>query len=656
MNRYQFVKLIIFLSIFAFLNWKCTKKNTINKTNNVALKYNATLPPFHFLSDELWSVSSPDSMYEMHFELELNPSPINVQILGAFDWNEQAGTFITRGNFTAFNKNLEKVFVDESTFGNRILAYRNEPLAINANEKTLNIVDLKAKKVLRRYPIKGSLRNVQQLLNDQILANVIKDKKSIYQYFFEGSKLVKIDSIEVEYALTKFSFSPDLKYFVYEKYRDLVLKNLANGIEKSISIGNDFGEPIFSDDGQRIIIKEFTYSSLKSGKVTIMSFPEMEKIWEAPFKDPRVVSLTDSLMIVGDQIGKLVVVNINNGKVVFQQKTKKIYGAGIALPDIIAYSEKSGNKINFYTKNIRENKIIKKVSSNSKTIKPMVVSNDSKLFYFFYDKKIYGLDLTSKEYHQVPSPTIIRNLGDSKINSNDSILAFKVSGSWNTHIELLDISSGKKDRIAINETKWFFGKNPNELIIYNQDSTNIYNIKTKKWSPALAKTLHPRFSSIRQPLVWKDHFDKDKIIYQASSENSGQLHIAHFNQKTFESKDSVIHFKNQKDRKDLIGVDRNGDYYLIKKRGIAYRYERGSLNMVDSIPGNFYRYSSMLESTRERDVFHSDQNGRSVLFSPTEPFRYQFLNVHDYIWLTPDLEYVIQTRGDKIRVYRWRKE
>ena len=182
----------------------------------------------------------------------------------------------------------------------------------------------------------------------------------------------------------------------------------------------------------------------------------------------------------------------------------------------------------------------------------------------------------------------------------------------------------------------------------------IYDTKTAKPITSKKEAIDPDFSAVHQTRVWDNPLQARELIFQSgrSHYNSHQNRIIHLNSDTYQRIDTITGLDQL--RGNLLGVDRHGNYYLSDRHHRAYQYDRVSMEVVDTLAGDYYTFYSRVHATSERDVMVSKQGDRVIVYSPSAPDRYQFLPFHEFVWVGKDLNYLIQTVADQIRIYRWR--
>ncbi len=637
----------LFVLIIAFCSLQCAKKNLSINKDVLPKVNNSGLADFHFLRNDSLTDSSVDSLYEFSHELNLDPEGFNLSTKGNFEWSEAAQVFVTKGTFIVFNNKLEEVFTDESRFSKHLKCFRNMPLAISVNEHSYHFINLNTKKTVRKYHLKGYCSNLQLFKNDQVIVSSIdeRNKSLLYQYFFEGTELMKIDSIKIGRGVGYHSYSPDMRFLCYEKSGKLVVKNLELETEKVI--GNNFfnAKPFFSDDGKRIIIKK---SPTRQGdsNVSILSFPELTEISELSFYQSTTLSIQGILLIVGDEKGKIEVVDLETGNSVYQSKDEgSLFGVGINASNEIVYAVKAGKETLFKVKNISTNKIIKTKKSQSGFIRPLLISNDSKLFYFKLNDDLYEFDIQK---------SVVKQLAFSKfggfyrirISPDGATLGFLSNSVPKGHrMVLLDLVTNKINEIPLpSNAEFLFGSNPDEIVIYSaKDATKVYNTQYESWDTTFKKSIFPYFEYRIDPL------NKAQIIFQ--SHGGASTKITHFNTKTYDSNSFVI---NEKKGSQFIGVDRNSDYYILDANGNIQCYNQKEKKLYKSINANLNPYSSTLYSTSSEEVFYAKKEQKHTIFSPVSPQRFQFFEGASFINISQNLECLIQVQGKKIKVFHKR--
>ena len=313
-------------------------------------------------------------------------------------------------------------------------------------------------------------------------------------------------------------------------------------------------------------------------------------------------------------------------------------------------SEKKGVTKNYYSIAIKEDKILSQSSSNADFIVPKTIANNSELFFFFFNDQLYELNLATLQHR--PLPVLAKQFYEARINADDSKIAFK---NYDVRkIGLLDLSTYEVEYVHTSGVTFFFGSQPDELIVCSPDSSAVYNITSKTWTQSIETILDPQFLSVQQMMAWKNHRQEDELVFQTGNSWRNNNRVTHLNTRTFKVNETVPTIEQLSG--NLIGLDRYANYYLIHPNRKLYRHDRSSLAVTDSIPGEFYRFYANVHATPERDALTVQQEDRFFVLSPNEPQRYQFLRYHDFIWVSPDLKYLIQTRADKIRIYRWRKD
>lgn len=606
--------------------------------------------PFFYIEDEGWRKSSTDSLYDLYEEIDLSPNGFSMSSLGEFAWSEPAQVFVAKGDLTVFDQELRERFTNETVVVDQVICDAKAPIATISNGFSIIIVNLETQRLLKRYPLKGACLNLQRIANDQVLALVEGQGQTRYRYFFKGNDLLRIDSFAIDDRQRRPAFSPDLNYLASAENQSLVVENLGADSVRRIPIDNDFTTPLFSADGRRIILMEMAYHRTRTGKVRVFDFPALNSIYEGVFSGHRLVSLNNKRLVVGDELGKVEVVDIESGEVLYETRKGEIYGGGISSSNRLVISEKKGAAKNYFSIDINEGKILSQSSSNADFIVPKAIANNSEFFFFYFNDQVHELNLTTLQHR--PLPVYIKQFYEARINADDSKIAFK---NYDLRkIGLLDLSTYEVEYFHTSGVTYFFGSQPDELIVCTPDSSAVYNTTSKTWTRLKETIRDPQFLTVQQMMAWKNHMQEDELVFQTGNSWRNNNSVTHLNTRTFKINETVPNIDQLSG--NLIGLDRKANYYLIHSNRKLYRYDRTSLALTDSIPGEFYRFYASVHSTPERDALTVQQKDRFFVLSPTTPDRYQFLKNHDFIWVSPNLKYLVQTKADKIRVYRWRKD
>lgn len=642
---------ILFFCLIAILFNACrAKKATTRIDQKGPSMAEVDPPPFFFLENQTWRQSSRDSLYEFYGEIDLSPSGFSLNSLGEFVWSEPAQVFVAEGDLTVFDVELREKFTNETIAVDQLVCDSKEPIATISNGFSIIIVNLETEEVLKRYPLSGPCMHLQQLENDQVLALVEGDEENCLRYFFKSGELAKIDSFPIKESRRWLSFSPDLSHAAYLEGRDLVVENLGENSTRKIPMGNDFTTPLFSGDGRRIILTQLAYHRTQKGKILVFDFPSFNPIYVGEFSGHRVVSLQNDRLVIGDELGQIEVVDIGSGEIIYQADRSEIFDLGISTDDRLLFSEKDGFSINYRSVAIESGETMSQSSSNADFIVPKVIANNSKDFYFHFNDRVHVLDLATMKIKQIPAD--VRQFYEARINADDSKIAFK---NYDVRkIGLLDLTTYEVEYFHTADVTYFFGSRPEELVVCTADSSAVFNISTKTWSQSIERINDPQFLTVQQMMAWKQNGREEELVFQIGHSWRNDNAVMHLNTRTFEINERVpdIHELSG----NLIGLDSDNNYYLIQANKKLYKYDQASLAKIDSIPGEFYRFYAQVHSTPKREALTFQFRDRYLVFSPNEQDRYQFLKNHDFIWVSPNLEYLVQTRADKIRVYRWIKD
>ncbi|MBX2871032.1 MAG: hypothetical protein KTR30_03005 [Saprospiraceae bacterium] len=606
------------------------------------------LPSYFYIKDISWRQSSADSLYEFFGEIDLSPQGLSNSVLGEFFWSGPAEVFVSRGDLTVFGADLKERFTNETVVADIVICDRKLPIAFVSGGYSIALVNLKTGEVLNRYDLKGDLITLQRIANDEVLALVEGGAEMQYRYFFNNQGFIRLDSISTPRSRQPNVFSPDLKYQTYLDFTDLLIEEVGTLGKRRIPIGKEYATPIFGLEGKRIVLFQFAYNSTMKGKVQVFSFPDFQAIYEETFLGSKVISTYENRLVIGDQQGRVEVVDMMSGAIVYQAKRGRIRAAGLS-EDHLVLAERIGTEMRYSTIDIKENHVLYEASSNQDFIVPRLIANNSKDFYFYFNDQVHVLDLSTKTVKEVPVK--INHFLEARINKNDTKIAFK---DYNLRkIGILDLNTYQVKYFNSADAIYFFGNHPDELIICTEDSSAVYNINTLSWSRSIDPIWFPRLNPNRDKCGWKNHLQREELVLQVGNSSS---------------RDSIVHLKTDTydlDKKaspiklldwNLIGLDRYANYYLANRNQELYRYDREMNKVTDTIPGAYHQVYSEMYATSGRDVLTTKQKDRFFLLSPNQPHRYQFLKNHDFIQVSPDLEYMVQTRADKIRVYRWLKD
>ena len=192
--------LTILTCLFLLILGACaTKRDATATKEEIASHEDETARPANFyLADARWTTSSSDSLYELVEQIDLSPTGLSISALAPFEWNSAAQVFVASGLFTVFDPNLREVFTDENIYGGPILCDPVAPLVYVSTIDWLLVINLKTRKIVKRFPLEGTCKHLQTIENDQVLAlfeQVENGELISKQYFFKNGALVKAENL-----------------------------------------------------------------------------------------------------------------------------------------------------------------------------------------------------------------------------------------------------------------------------------------------------------------------------------------------------------------------------------------------------------------------------------------------------------------------------
>ncbi len=647
------------LMLIVFL-MRCSQKTTPPpsqpKPDELELPSTKLAPPilrdFKFLSDTLIAREAVDSLYVFHKEIKLHPDIITFQPYGELLWNDSAQLFITRGNFNLISKELKLLFEDKKNRADRIFSFTKLPYAIGTNDVTLNFYDLNTRKLIKKFPVEGTVLRFHELPNERLAVLTNTGKNKLLHYFFDAAEWTKTDTLYYpeEIKGRPFAVDPSQQYLITGSALELNVISLKDQklIKKIDLFPSSYDRPYFNKNGDRLILTSQGGFS-KASRIKIFSFPNLEEISEHFMKYQPNTAMKDNLLLAGDREGNVNLIDLQSGQIIYTRKERnRIFSLAILNQREILLGTSSKEKLTLSMIDIESNNILRSLKTSTDYIVPMAISDDSKKFYFYEGNTLSSLNLTNLTVEPIKT---LPYMAQASINANSTLMSFR-GNRWSTNI--LNLSNGSLETNERTEANFFFAGNTDELLFFYRDSTKTLKINSNVWSQKWDRTIVPRTGSVTQPQIFTNPLNDEEIIFPG--ELDGRNMLIYLNKFSYEVMNTrPLRIPNKKGKFELIGIDKNGDFYLADRYYKLYSFDAHSFELKDSIPGTFYSFNSRLASSDSRDALYTKQDNRAFLLSPHSSNINQEVDPWDFYWFSPDLEYFIQTTNDVIRVHKWNK-
>ncbi len=630
----------------------------VRKDNDEAVMNSQKIMPKDsvFFLDQLSQDPLLDSLYVLDHVFFADSMRFQEFYRSVLEWNEAAKVYVSAGLTTVIDESLNIQFVDDQTKSFHVKTFDKIPFAITSQERTLSLLNLKEKKVTKRFFLEGNICSGMSKSGNKIIAAIYarkdfykKNKKHLYDLIFDENDLTKIDTLfQDEGPNRELIYISDNGYKGYIKGQELIVES--TDLETNYSIQQSmYGRPILVHSNKAVAIK-------KVASYEVYSLPTLEKLYSKNYgSHGSILQSTDDIISVGTRNGSARYRDAASGKAIYRLTNfTKVFHIGSNGNNHGIFSDKVDNGLNFHSVDLVDNEILEVKNFRTPKLVYKGISLDSKLLFYTSDDIVYTYHLETKKIEQITSAKtkVIKN-----IHSNDdhSIYGYIEDTEEGLVIKMRNSKTNQEWTISAEYTGQirFFNRNQFTIIPLNYDTQplSVYTIEddaikvSKKdavsfKSPSY-KLIYPRG---RQTFGYPDWFTNRQ--YWVNSENDlVKFDFDKFTEEKFkfnssnsifgiDSKSNVLIYDRVSEEKKLVKLE---DRSFVKK----FRGEMGSQ----------IRLYPDLYSDEYKDLLVYNKLGTYYVYRLDDFSKYQIFHGAE-LHVSPNLEYVIEINGQKMQIYR----